>query len=116
MWYPKIVVANGGALHGPDIGSREGTGSGERCLERRIIPPDFFVKKDWRTHGCDSREEAFFLNGEKPPGFVLFAESRGAGRFRIETDAGSVRPAKKESPCRRSSRDFFVGFSAATCP
>ena len=64
MWYPKIVVANGGALHGPDIGSREGTGSGERCLERRIIPPDFFVKKDWRTHGCDSREEAFFLNGE----------------------------------------------------
>lgn len=87
-----------------------------KTQERRIIPPDFFVKKDWRTHGCDSREEASFLNGEKPPGFVLFAESRGAGRFRIETDAGSVRPAKKESPCRRSSRDFFVGLSAATCP
>lgn len=102
--------------HRPDIVSREGTGSGERCLERRIIPPDFFVKKDWRTHGCDSREEASFLNGEKPPGFILLAESRGAGRFRIETDAGSVRPAKKESPCRRSSRDFFVGLSAATCP
>ena len=46
MWYPKIVVANGGALHGPDIGSGTEPARGNRSGKRDNLSASFFVKKD----------------------------------------------------------------------
>lgn len=76
MWYPKIVVANGGALHGPDIGSREGTVSGEKLRQRQISLPIFFVKKE-SSSAPSSQEDAIIRYRTEPPTSIVVPNSRG---------------------------------------
>ena len=47
-WTSHVIPSLGEwrSSHGPDIGSREGTVSGEKLRQRQISLPIFFVKKD----------------------------------------------------------------------